>query len=203
MKIICIGRNYAEHAAELNSSIPKEPVFFMKPETALMRAGYPFFIPTFSSNIHYEVELVLKITRVGKNIQERFAHRYYHEIGVGIDFTARDIQNECKDEGLPWEKAKAFDGSAPVSQFVSLNSLRDDENIRFSLQKNGTIVQTGFSNDMIFSFNHLIAYVSQFVTLKTGDYLFTGTPAGVGSVQAGDLLEAFLEDKKMLHIPVK
>ncbi len=203
MKIICIGRNYAEHAAELNSAVPKEPVFFMKPETALIRAGLPFFIPAFSSNVHYEVELVLKISRVGKNIQERYAHRYYHELGVGIDFTARDIQNECKDKGLPWEKAKAFDGSAPVSHFVSFNSLQDTDNIRFSLQKNGHVVQTGFSNDMIFSFNHLIAYISRFVTLKIGDYLFTGTPAGVGSVQAGDLLEAFLEDTKMLHIHVK
>ncbi len=203
MKIICIGRNYAEHAAELNSAIPKEPVFFMKPETSLIRAGLPFFMPAFSNNVHYEVELVLKISKLGKNIQERFAHTYYNEVGVGIDFTARDIQNQCKDEGLPWEKAKAFDGSAPVSDFVPISTLNNADNIRFSLNKNGITVQTGFSSDMIFSFNQLIAYISRFVTLKIGDYLFTGTPAGVGSVQVGDNLEAFLEDKKMLQIQVK
>lgn len=203
MKIICIGRNYLEHARELNSPVPSEPVFFMKPETSLIRAGLPFFHPSFSTNIHYEVELVLKISRTGKNIQERFASKYYKEIGIGIDFTARDIQNVCKDNGLPWEKAKAFDGSAPVSSFVPLDSLKDTDNIRFSLKKNGQTVQLGHSSDMIFSFDKLIAYVSQYVTLKIGDYLFTGTPEGVGSVGVGDTLEAFLEDEKMLHINVK
>ena len=203
MKIICIGRNYLEHARELNSPVPSEPVFFMKPETSLIRAGLPFFYPSFSTNIHYEVELVLKISRTGKHIQERFANRYYKEIGIGIDFTARDIQTVCKDKGLPWEKAKAFDGSAPVSSFVPRDSLKDPDNIIFSLKKNGQAVQLGYSKDMIFSFDKLIAYVSQFVTLKTGDYLFTGTPEGVGSVAIGDTLEAFLEDKMMLHINVK
>lgn len=203
MKIICIGRNYVEHAKELDSPIPDEPVFFMKPETALIRAGLPFFYPSFSKNIHYEVELVLKICRVGKNIQERFAHRYYKEIGVGIDFTARDIQNHCKKLGLPWEKAKAFDGSAPVSKFIAFNSLADTDHISFSLKKNGTTVQQGYSSDMIFSFDKLIAHVSQFVTLKIGDYIFTGTPEGVGSVEAGDTLEAFLENEKKLHIDIR
>ncbi len=203
MKIICIGRNYVEHARELNSPVPSEPVFFMKPETSLIRAGLPFFYPSFSTNIHYEVELVLKISRTGKNIQERFANRYYEEIGIGIDFTARDVQNICKDKGLPWEKAKAFDGSAPVSSFVPLDRLRDSDNIRFSLRKNGQTVQMGQSRDMIFSIDKLISYVSQFVTLKIGDYLFTGTPEGVGSIAIGDTLEAFLEDEKMLHINVK
>lgn len=203
MKIICIGRNYVAHAKELDSPVPDEPVFFMKPETALIRAGLPFFYPSFSTNIHYEVELVLKICRVGKNIQERFAHRYYKEIGIGVDFTARDIQNQCKAQGLPWEKAKAFDGSAPVSRFIPLNSLPNGENISFSLKKNGTVVQHGFSANMIFSFDQLIAHVSQYVTLKIGDYLFTGTPEGVGSVEAGDTLEAFLEDEKMLQVNIR
>lgn len=203
MKIICIGRNYVEHARELNSPVPKEPVFFMKPETALIRAGLPFFYPSFSNDIHYEVELVLRICRVGKNIQEKFAHRYFQEIGIGIDFTARDVQNQCKEKGLPWEKAKAFDGSAPVSRFVALSGLADRSDIAFSLKKNGTIVQQGQSSDMIFSFDKLISYVSQYVTLKTGDYLFTGTPAGVGSVSIGDSLEAFLENEPMLQINIK
>jgi acylpyruvate hydrolase len=203
MKIICIGRNYSEHARELDSPIPKEPVFFMKPETALVKPGFPFFYPSFSNNIHYEVELVVKICRVGKNIQERFAHLYYKEIAVGIDFTARDLQNQCKDQGLPWEKAKAFDGSAPLSKFVAINELNDRNNIRFSLTQNGHTVQQGQSADMLFTIDKLIAYVSQFVTLKMGDYLFTGTPAGVGPVNPGDRLEAFLEEKPMLHIDIK
>lgn len=203
MKIICIGRNYAEHARELNSPIPTEPVFFLKPETALIKRGMPFFYPAFSRDIHYEVELVLKICRVGKNIKEEFAHRYYKEIGIGIDFTARDIQNRCKEQGLPWEKAKAFDGSAPLSRFIPIDQLKERDNIAFSLKKNGDTVQQGYSSEMIFSFDKLLSHVSQYLTLKMGDYLFTGTPAGVGSVAVGDTLEAFLEGDKMLEIDIK
>ena len=203
MKIICIGQNYREHVLEMKGIIPEEPVFFMKPETALIRAGLPFFYPSFSDDVHYEVELVLRISRTGKNIQERFAHRYYKEIGIGIDFTARDIQKKCKERGLPWEKAKAFDGSAPVSSFVALDSLQNPGDISFSLHKNGQTVQQGRSTDMIFPFDRLVSYISQFVTLKIGDFLFTGTPSGVGGVAAGDKLEAYLEDRKMLQLDIK
>jgi 2-keto-4-pentenoate hydratase/2-oxohepta-3-ene-1,7-dioic acid hydratase in catechol pathway len=203
MKIICIGRNYRDHILEMDSPLPEAPLFFMKPETALIRAGLPFFYPDFSSDIHYEAELVLRICKVGKNIQQRFAPRYYHEIGVGIDFTARDVQQRCIREGLPWEMAKAFDGSGPVSRFVPLQSLPNPENIAFSLKKNGQTMQHGLSSQMIFSFNQIIAHVSQFTMLKIGDLIFTGTPAGVGPVQIGDRLEVFLEKEKMLQIDIK
>ena len=203
MKIICIGRNYHDHIDEMNSPTPEEPLFFLKPETALIRAGLPFFIPDFSSEIHHEVELVIRICKVGKHIQPRFAHTYFREIGIGIDFTARDLQQECIQKGLPWEKAKAFDGSAPVSQMKALSGLNKRDAIAFSLKKNGETVQQGLSSDMIHSFDQLIAHVSKYVTLKIGDLLFSGTPAGVGKVEAGDRLEAFLEEEKMLDLDIR
>ncbi|MFW5724808.1 MAG: fumarylacetoacetate hydrolase family protein [Bacteroidota bacterium] len=203
MKIICIGRNYIEHAHELNNPVPADPVFFLKPETALIRAGLPFYYPDFSSDVHYEVELVLRICKVGKHIGERFAHSYYDAIGIGIDFTARDVQSICKKKGLPWEIAKAFDGSAPVSKFIPKEDFADVYDINFSLNKNGQQVQKGNSGMMIFNFDKLISYVSKFITLKIGDYLFTGTPAGVGPVVKEDTLEAFLEQRSMLKINIK
>jgi acylpyruvate hydrolase len=198
MKMICIGRNYGEHAKELNNPIPGEPVFFMKPESAQLRNNQPFIYPEFSNDIHYEAELVLHVCKVGRNIQEKFADTYYDGIGVGIDFTARDLQQKAKEKGLPWEIAKAFDFSAPVSKFISVSDFPDLRNIRFGLYKNGEIVQEGNSSDMIFSFDKIIAYVSKFITLKQGDYIFTGTPAGVGPVKIGDRLEAFIGESKLL-----
>ncbi len=195
--------NYMAHLAELKNPVPEQPVFFMKPETALIRVGLPFFYPDFSNEVHYEVELVLRISKTGKHIQERFAHTYYNEIGVGIDFTARDLQRNCRENGLPWEMAKAFDGSGPVSKFLPMHSLNYPEEISFSLKKNGQLMQQGVSTDMIFNFDRLIAHVSKYITLKIGDLLFTGTPSGVGPVQIGDHLEAFLNEKKMLNINVK
>lgn len=203
MKIICIGRNYIDHARELNNPVPQNPLFFLKPETALIRAGLPFFIPDFSSDIHYEVELVLRVCKLGKHIQEKFAHTYYDQIGIGIDFTARDVQQVCKQKGWPWEMAKAFDGSAPVSSFIALNRFFDKYDINFYLKKNDQIVQKGNSGMMIFNFEKIIAYVSRFVTLKIGDLIFTGTPAGVGSVKEGDTLYAGIEDQPLLTINVK
>ena len=203
MKIICIGRNYVEHANELNNPLPSEPVFFLKPETALIRAGLPFFYPDFSKEVHYEVELVVRINRLGKHIQEKFAHKYYNEIGVGIDFTARDLQNKCKKAGLPWEISKAFDASAPVGSFVKKSEFKDINDISFSLDINGKTVQKGNSGMMIFSIDKLISYVSGFVTLKIGDLLFTGTPAGVAEVKIGDDLEAYVEEKKLLDVKVR
>lgn len=198
MKMICIGRNYSEHAKELNNPVPAEPVFFMKPESAQLRNNMPFFYPDFSTDIHYEVELVLHVCKVGRNIQEKFAHTYYDGIGVGIDFTARDLQQKAKEKGLPWEMAKAFDFSAPVSEFIPVANFDNLQNITFGLFKNGETVQKGSSADMIFSFDAIIAYVSKFVTLKQGDYIFTGTPAGVGPVKIGDRLEAFIGETKLL-----
>jgi acylpyruvate hydrolase len=204
MKIICIGRNYVAHARELNSEVPDEPVFFMKPDSALLRNNEPFFIPEWTKEVHYEIELVLKICRLGKNIEQRFAHRYFDEIGLGIDFTARDVQNELKEKGLPWEKAKAFDRAAVISSnFFPVSIFPDRETIRFSLNVNGRTVQAGNSELMIFGFEEIIAHVSQYVTLKIGDLIYTGTPAGVGPVKAGDHLEGFLEDKKLLDFMVK
>ena len=203
MKIICIGRNYADHAKELNNAVPTEPVFFMKPDTALLPAGSDFYIPDFSSSIHYECELVLKIKKVGKHIPVEFASDYFDEIGLGIDFTARDIQEEQKQKALPWEKAKSFDNSAPMGQrFLALN-LFDSNNISFELKKNGTTVQVGNTKDCIFNFNQVVAYISQFITLKTGDLIFTGTPAGVGPVAIGDHLEGFIEGEKLLDLNIK
>jgi 2-keto-4-pentenoate hydratase/2-oxohepta-3-ene-1,7-dioic acid hydratase in catechol pathway len=203
MKIICIGRNYVDHAKELKNPLPKEPVFFLKPDTCIIRNNKPFFLPDFSNDMQHELEIVLKICRVGKNIESRFAHRYYKEIGLGIDFTARDIQARQKEKGLPWEIAKAFDGAAPISKFLSRDKFSDVNNLSFHLDVNGKTVQRGNTANMIFSFDHLIAHVSRFMTLKMGDFLFTGTPAGVGKVNIDDKLEGYLEDQKLLDFNVK
>jgi len=203
MKIICIGRNYLEHAKELCNEIPSEPIFFLKPDTSIQPKGHPFFIPNFSNQIHYEVELVIKIDKAGKHIEEQFAHKYYSEIGLGIDFTARDIQEECKKSGLPWEKAKGFDGSAQISRsFISKKEL-DIDNINFCLEKNEEQVQKGNSKDMLFSFEKIITYISKFYTLKIGDLIYTGTPNGVGKVKSGDVLNGFIGEKHMLNVIVK
>lgn len=203
MKIIAIGRNYIDHAKELNNPVPAEPVFFLMPETALIRKNQPFYYPDFSKDIHYEVELVVKINRLGKNISEKFANRYYDEIGIGIDFTARDVQSELKKKGLPWEKAKAFDGAAPLGTFINKGELGEVNNINFSLEKNGEMVQQGNSKDMIFSIDAIIAHISKFFTLKIGDLIFTGTPAGVGPVQIGDVLTAKIQNKDLLNVEIK
>ncbi len=204
MKIICIGRNYSEHAKELGNAVPTEPVFFCKPDSAILPKGNPFYIPEWTSDIHYEIELVMRIERLGKNIEENFAPRYYSEIGLGIDFTARDVQEELKRKGLPWEKAKGFDGSAVISQdFLPVQELGDLSNLEFSLKKNGVVVQNGNSADMIFSFDKIVEHVSKYMTLKIGDYIFTGTPAGVGPVAIGDVLEGFLGSKKMFQVKIK
>ena len=204
MKIICIGRNYSEHISELKNETPDEPVVFMKPDSALLRNNEPFYIPDFSSNVHYECELVVRINRLGKNIEPRFANRYYDEIGLGVDFTARDLQNKLKDKGLPWEKAKGFDRSAVISpEFVQKNELPDLGSIKFELQKNGETVQQGDSAMMLFPIDEIISQVSKYFTIKIGDLIFTGTPAGVGQVAIGDRLEGFLEGKKMFDFDIK
>ncbi len=203
MKIIAIGRNYINHAKEMKSEIPKEPVFFMKPETALLQKNNPFYYPDFTENLHYEVELVFKINRVGKHIPKEFAHRYYNEIALGIDFTARDIQKKAKEKGLPWEKAKAFDHSAPISKFFDKSEFKTLADLQFSLLKNEELVQQGSTADMIFPIDELIEYVSKFVTLKIGDLIFTGTPEGVGAVTKGDELIGFLDGKPVLQVPVR
>lgn len=203
MKIICVGRNYAAHAEELQNEVPREPVLFMKPETAIILPRNPFFIPDFSQDVHYEAELVIRINKLGKHIQARFAHRYYDQITVGIDFTARDMQAQLKEKGLPWEKAKAFDGSAAVGRFVNLIDLPDPNHLKFSLQQNGQTKQEGDSDLMLFKIDELIAYISSFFTLKIGDLIFTGTPAGVGKVSENDRLEVFLFQEKLLSINVK
>ena len=200
MKIICIGRNYAEHAKEMKSEVPTEPVFFMKPDTALLKED-DFYIPDFTKDLHHEIELVLKISKAGKHIAEEFAGNYYDEIGLGIDFTARDLQAKAKEKGLPWEKAKAFDNSAPIGKFVKKESLKGD--IKFELKVNEVSKQLGNSKDLIFSFNKVIAYVSQFVTLKTGDLIYTGTPEGVGPVKQGDKLEGFVNGESFLKLNIK
>ena len=203
MKIICIGRNYHDHINELKNKITKEPLFFLKPDTAIQPKGHPFFIPDFSNNIHYEVELVIKISKNGKNINEQFSHKYYEEIGLGIDFTARDIQQECKELGHPWEKAKGFDGSAQIShKFINKSEL-DLNNINFKLEKNKKRVQNGNSKDMIYSFDYIISYVSKFYTLRAGDLIYTGTPAGVGKVEIGDKLVGYLNEEKFLSVNIK
>lgn len=203
MKIIAIGRNYIDHAKELNNTLPEKPIFFLKPESALIRKNQPFFYPDFSSNIHYELEIVCKICKVGRNIEKKFAHRYYESIALGVDFTARDLQNECKEKGLPWEIAKAFDGSAPISEFVKLKNKDDINHIDFYLEKNGAKVQEANTDQMIFKMDELIAYVSQFMTLKIGDLIFTGTPAGVGPVRIGDRLTGYLQGKRMIDFYIK
>jgi len=203
MKIIAIGRNYINHAKELNNAIPEQPVFFMKPETALLQKNRPFYYPEFSNNIHYEVEIVVRINKIGKYIEEQFAHKYYNQIGIGIDFTARDLQEIQKKKGLPWEIAKAFDNSAPISHFVDLSNYKDIQDIHFSLDINQKNVQTGHTKDMLFSVDKIIAYVSQFVSLKIGDLIFTGTPAGVGKVKIGDRLVASIEKEELLNFEIK
>ncbi len=203
MKIICIGRNYAEHAKEFNNPVPESPVFFMKPDTALLPPHNPFFYPDFSKDVHYETELVIKICRNGRHIAEQFAHKYYKEISVGIDFTARDLQAVCKQKGLPWEIAKAFDFSAPVGRFIKIEQFEDKQNIPFGLKINGEWRQIGNSSDMIFSFDKIISYVSQFVTLRSGDLIFTGTPSGVGSVKIDDQFEASINEENLLTFHVK
>jgi acylpyruvate hydrolase len=203
MKIFCIGRNYAEHAKELNNPIPKKPLVFMKPVTALLRKSKPFYYPEFTKDLHYEAEIVLKINGNVKHVEEKFAHKYYDLISIGIDFTARDVQDECKKKGHPWEIAKAFDGSAPIGEFIELESLKDSNAVNFQLLKNGKIVQDGSTKDMIFHFDRLISYLSTIFMLSTGDLIYTGTPAGVGPVKIGDVLEGFIEGKKLLHCEVR
>ena len=203
MKIIAIGRNYQEHAKELNNPIPTEPVVFLKPDTALLKEGKAFYHPDFSNDIHYEVELIIKIGKEGKHITSKFARNYIEAIGLGIDFTARDLQQKCKEKGLPWEIAKAFDHSAPIGEFIPVNEIPDLNAIQFSLKQNQIVVQNGNSADMIFSFDDIISYVSHRFTLKKGDLIFTGTPAGVGKINIGDLLEGYISDRKMLSVPVK
>ncbi|MCK4749477.1 MAG: fumarylacetoacetate hydrolase family protein [Bacteroidales bacterium] len=203
MKIICLARNYVAHAKELNNPLPGKPMFFMKHENCIVRDNKPFYYPDFSSDVHHEVEIVLKISKVGKNIEQKFAQRYYSEIGLGIDFTARDLQAEAKKNGSPWEIAKSFDYSAPLSGFLPVSEFTDVNKISFHLDINGKLVQEGNTELMIFPVDVQIAYISQFVTLKTGDLLFTGTPAGVGPVKIGDRLEAYLEGRKMMDFYVK
>lgn len=203
MKIICIGRNYIDHAKELKNPVPEKPVFFLKPDSALVLRNKPFFYPDFSKDVHHELELVVKIDRLGRSIPEKFANRYYHSVALGVDFTARDVQAECKKKGLPWEAAKAFDYSAPVSEFVPFTEDHRSGKLDFHLELNGNTVQKGNILEMIFNIDRLIAYVSTFMTLKTGDLLFTGTPAGVGPVAIGDHLEGFLNDQKLLDFFIK
>ncbi|HNZ61358.1 fumarylacetoacetate hydrolase family protein [Porphyromonadaceae sp. NP-X] len=203
MKIFAIGQNYPEHNKELQNNNPTEPVVFMKPDTALLKNNKPFYIPDFSNELHYETELIIRFSRIGKNIQSKFAYRYFDEIGLGVDFTARDLQRKLKAEGKPWEICKAFDNSAVVGDFLPVSELKDIQNIQFHLDINGITVQQGDSKDMIFPVNELIAYVSRFFTLKIGDILFTGTPAGVGSVHPGDHLEGYIGNRKMFDFYVK
>ncbi len=203
MKLICIGRNYTEHIKELENEKPTDPVVFLKPDTAILLKKQPFFIPDFSNDVHHEVEVLVKINRVGKHIDKKFAYKYYKEIGLGIDFTARDLQSQLKAKGLPWEKAKAFDGSAIIGNWLSVDDLSDVNHISFTLQKNDVIVQQGNTSHMLWKIDELIEYVSKYFTLKIGDIIFTGTPAGVGKVIANDKLKGFIEDKEMFSITVK
>ncbi len=203
MKIICIGRNYVDHISELNNEKPTEPVIFLKPDTAVLPKKTPFVIPAFSNDVHHEVEVLVKICKVGKYIDAKFAHKYYDEIGLGIDFTARDIQAKLKEKGLPWEKAKAFDHSAVIGAFLPKKELHSMENINFELKSNGESVQTGNTALMLWNIDALVAYVSQFFTLKKGDIIFTGTPKGVAKVTEGDVLEGFMEGKSLFKIQIK
>ena len=203
MKIICVGRNYADHAQELKNQIPDEPVLFMKPDTALLAQNQDFYLPPFSQDVHYEAELVVRIDKMGKHIAEKFASKYYSQISVGLDFTARDLQSKLKDKGLPWEKAKAFDGSAYVGQFINKSEFPSLSELSFSLMRNGTVAQRGHSKDMLFSIDQLISTVSQYFTLKPGDLIYTGTPAGVAALEAGDFLQLYLVDKLLGEVTVK
>ena len=201
MKIICIGRNYIEHAKEMGKHVTKDPIFFLKPDTSLISKKQPFFLPNFSENIHYEAELVYKIKKVGKSIDPVFSKDYYEKVGLGIDFTARDLQAKCKSNGNPWEIAKSFDQSALVSEhFFDVSSIKD---LNFSLLKNGEIVQKGNANEMVFNIDQIISYISKFITLKIGDLIFTGTPSGVGSVKIGDKLEGFINDSRVFSLNIK
>ncbi len=203
MKIICVGRNYTEHIKELDNEKPTDPVVFLKPDTSILLKKQPFFIPDFSNDVHYEVEILVKINRIGKHIDRKFAHKYYDEIGLGIDFTARDLQSELKSKGLPWEKAKSFDGAAVVGKWMPVSDIKDVNAIEFSLKKNDNFVQLGNTSHMLWKIDELIEYVSKYFTLKIGDIIFTGTPAGVGKVIANDKLKGFIEDKEMFSITVK
>lgn len=203
MKLICIGRNYTKHIEELENEKPTDPVVFLKPDTSILLKKQPFFIPDFSDDVHHEVEILVKINKVGKHIDRKFAHKYYDEIGLGIDFTARDLQSQLKSKGLPWEKAKAFDGAAVIGKWLSTNGFNDVNNIRFSLYKNESLVQDGNTNLMLWKIDELIEYVSKYFTLKIGDIIFTGTPAGVGKVVANDKLKGFIENEEMFSITVK
>jgi 2-keto-4-pentenoate hydratase/2-oxohepta-3-ene-1,7-dioic acid hydratase in catechol pathway len=203
MKIICVGLNYSSHAKEMNLNMPEEPVIFMKPDSAILRVNNPFFIPDFANEFHYETEIVIRINRLGRHIEPQFAHRYYDEIGIGIDFTARDLQLELMAKGQSWEKAKAFDSSAAISEFVKKEKFTNLQNINFHLDINGECKQKGNTSDMIFTIDNIISYVSKFFTLKIGDLLYTGTPAGVGPVKIGDRLQAYIEDDKMMDFLIK
>ena len=203
MKIICVGRNYTDHIKELENNKPKEPVLFLKPDSSIILNNKPFFIPDFSQNIHYELELTIKISRLGKHIQEKFSHKYYDFIGLGIDFTARDLQSDLKSKGLPWEKSKAFDGSCFISKWINKYEFNDVNNLNFNLNKNGKTVQKTNSKLMLWKIDELISYISTFFTLKIGDVIFTGTPAGVGKVSIGDNLEGFIEDNKIFNLNIK
>lgn len=203
MKILCIGRNYEDHAKELKNPVPSEPVIFSKPDTALLRNNDPFFLPDFANSFHYELEIVVRINKLGKNIEEQFASRYYDEIGLGIDFTARDLQDQLKKKGLPWEKSKAFDHSAVISKFVDKAQYPEIKNLNFHLEINNEIRQKGNTRDMIFSIDQIIAHVSKYFTLKIGDYLYTGTPAGVGPVKIGDHLKGYIENEEFFDFEVK
>ena len=203
MKLICIGRNYTEHIKELENEKPADPVIFLKPDTAILLKKQPFFIPDFSNDVHHEVEILVKINKVGKYIDKKFAHKYYNEIGLGIDFTARDLQSKLKEKGLPWEKAKAFDGAAVIGNWLSVSDFSNINAIEFSLKKNDNIVQKGNTSHMLWKIDEIIEYVSKYFTLKIGDVIFTGTPAGVGKVIANDKLKGFIEDKQMFSITVK
>lgn len=203
MKIICVGRNYTDHIKELENNKPKEPVLFLKPDSSIILNNKPFFIPDFSQNIHYELELIIKISRLGKHIQEKFSHKYYDFIGLGIDFTARDLQSDLKSKGLPWEKSKAFDGSCFISKWINKSEFNDVNNLNFNLDINGKTVQKTNSKLMLWKIDELISYISTFFTLKIGDVIFTGTPAGVGKVSIGDNLEGFIEDNKIFNLNIK
>ena len=203
MKIICVGRNYVEHIKELNNEAPKDPVLFLKPDTAILLKKQPFFIPEFSNEVHHEVEILVKINRIGKHIDRKFARKYYDEIGLGIDFTARDLQSKLKEKGLPWEKAKAFDGAAVIGNFLSKSDFKDIDNINFRLEKNGKVQQTGNTSLMLWKIDTLIEYISKYFTLKIGDIIFTGTPSGVAKVNSNDILKGFIEEKELFSIKVK
>ncbi|WP_353779257.1 fumarylacetoacetate hydrolase family protein [Winogradskyella sp. 3972H.M.0a.05] len=203
MKLICIGRNYTKHIEELDNERPEEPVVFLKPDSAILLKKQPFFIPDFSDDIHHEVELLVKINKIGKHINKKFAHKYYNEIGLGIDFTARDLQSKLKEKGLPWERAKAFDGAAVVGKWIDKSKFESIDDISFSLEKNGEVVQQGQTSHMLWKVDELIEYVSKYFTLKIGDVIFTGTPSGVGKVIANDKLRGFIENEEMFSITVK